>query len=308
MLQSKWGFSNIPDLTAKVCIVTGGNSGLGYETVKAFALKGAEVVMACRSLDKGAVARQKIIQNIPEAKIHVYKLDLADLKSVESFAEQFKQKFDRLDILVNNAGIMMVPYNVTADGFESQLGTNHLGHFALTGRLLALIQKTPKCRVVNVSSLAHKQGKFDFDDLNYTNGKNYHRIRAYSRSKLANLLFTRELQKYFETKGIEAVAVSAHPGVSNTNLASHLEKNILFKIMKPLFYWFSQGADMGALPQIRAAVDLSVIGEEFFGPGGKRQMKGYPVLVQPQNSELTSENASKLWEVSSKITDVNYYL
>ncbi len=306
MENNKWNLSAMPELSGKVCIVTGGNSGLGYETVYALASKGAEVVMTSRSKERGEASRQKLLSKNPKGKIHVYTLDLTSLKSIESFSNSFKKSFKRLDILVNNAGIMMVPYNKTEDGFESQLGTNHLAHFALTGQLVGLIQKTPQARIVNVSSLAHKQGKMDFKNLMYEEGKGYNPISAYGRSKLSNLLFTSELQEFFKSSKIEAVAVSAHPGVSDTNLANHLEKKLLFKIVKPIFSWFGQSADIGALPQIRAAVDPSVKGNEFFGPGGKRQMKGHPVIVNPKNPHYNSENAKKLWELSSELTGVKY--
>ena len=194
MIKSNWSTNNIPDLTGKVIIVTGGNSGLGYEAVKAFAAKGAEVIMASRNAQKAETATAEIMKENPFGKVIVMELDLGSLDSVKNFATAFKKQYERLDILLNNAGIMMTPYQLTKDGFESQLGTNHLGHFALTGLLIKIINSTPGSRIVNVSSIAHKKGKFDFNDLLYDNGKSYDPMKAYQRSKIANLLFTYELQ------------------------------------------------------------------------------------------------------------------
>ena len=196
MSKNKWTKSNIPELTGKVIIVTGGNSGLGYESVKAFAEKGAEVIMASRSLEKGSTAKKEI-GNV-KGNITVMQLDLMDFASISSFVKVFKEKYNRLDILLNNAGIMMTPYSLTKDGLEAQNGTNHFGHFALTGQLLDLIIQTPASRVVNVSSNGHKTGKMDFDNLLFEDGQDYTPMKSYARSKLANLLFTYELQRKFE--------------------------------------------------------------------------------------------------------------
>src|ERR1035437_10157843 len=218
MTSSDWTIEDIPDLTGKTILVTGGNSGLGFEAVKLFALKGAHVVMACRSVNKGEEAKKQIIDFNPKADILIMELNLTDLESIRSFVNLFKENHSRLDVLLNNAGIMMVPYGLTKNGFENQLGTTHLGHFALTGLLLDLLKKTPKSRVVNVSSMAHKSGVMDFDNLLYENGKDYSPMKAYGRSKLSNLLFTYELQRFFEPNKIDCMAVVAHPGVSDTNL------------------------------------------------------------------------------------------
>jgi len=231
MSNEKWTTANIPDLTGKVIIVTGGNSGLGYESIKAFAEKGAEVILASRSVEKGEIAKTSI-GNV-KGKIDVMQLDLMDFESIRNFAENFKMKYNRLDVLLNNAGIMTTPYFRTKDGLEAQNGTNHFGHFALTGRLFELIKNTPDSRIVNVSSMAHKQGSMDFGNLLFENGKGYSPIKSYGRSKLSNLLFTYELQSKLESAGIGCIAVAAHPGVSNTNLARFLEVRLSFKILKP---------------------------------------------------------------------------
>ncbi|HSM47278.1 MAG TPA: SDR family NAD(P)-dependent oxidoreductase, partial [Draconibacterium sp.] len=206
MNKENWSTTNIPDLTGKVIIVTGGNSGLGYESVKAFAEKGADVILTSRSVEKGEAAKKAIGK--VKGNIIVLPLDLMDFSSIRSFTEKFQQKYKRLDVLLNNAGIMTTPYFLTKDGLEAQMGTNHFGHFALTGLLFGLIKNTPKSRIVNVSSMAHKQGKMDFSNLLFENGKGYSPIKSYGRSKLANLLFTYELQRKMEASGIKSIAVA----------------------------------------------------------------------------------------------------
>jgi len=300
-----WTVENIPDLTGKIIIVTGGNSGLGYESVKAFASKGAEVVLACRSTEKGEEARTEILKAFPEGKIQVMQLDLGELESVRNFAASFKNSHKKLDVLLNNAGIMMTPYFTTKDGFEGQLGTNHLGHFALTGLLMDTVLQTEGARIVNISSGAHKNGKMDFSNLQYENGRDYSPMKAYGRSKLSNLLFTYELQRKLEAANKHTIAVAAHPGVALTNLARHLEGKILFKILTPLFKRMAQDPAMGALPQIRASVEPEVKGGEYYGPDGKKEYKGYPVLVPSNEASHNLQDATSLWEESVKLTGVN---
>lgn len=302
--KNNWTTALIPDLTGRTIIVTGGNSGLGYESVKAFSEKGARTIMACRSLEKGDNARRKILESVPAADIIVMELDLADLKSVRAFATKFKQNHSRIDVLLNNAGIMMSPYNLTKDGFESQIGTNHFGHFALTGLLLDILKKTPKSRVVNVSSMAHKGGVMNFENLMFEKGQGYGPMKAYGQSKLSNLLFTYELQRFFESKKIDCIALAAHPGFSSTNLANSIGNKFLVKTMMPLMNLIAQPANMGALPLIRASVDPAVKSGEFYGPDSKREMKGYPILVESTQASHNPEDAKKLWEVSEKLTSV----
>ena len=294
----------MPDLKGKVIIVTGGNSGLGYESVKAFAEKGAEVILASRLVEKGEAAK-KAIGNV-KGNISVLPLDLMDFSSIKSFAEKFQQKYKRLDVLLNNAGIMTTPYFLTKDGLEAQMGTNHFGHYVLTGLLFGLIKNTPASRIVNVSSMAHKQGKMDFSNLLFENGKGYSPMKSYGRSKLSNLLFTYELQRRIEANGIKSLAVAAHPGVSSTNLFQYLEDKMIFKIFKPLMSPFIQEQDKGALPQIRASVDENVKGGEFYGPDGFNEMKGFPVLVKSNSASHNLEDAKRLWEVSEKITGIKF--
>lgn len=304
MTDTKWGLSNVPDLKEKTIIVTGGNSGLGYESVKAFALKGARVILACRNIEKGEKAKNEILNSKPSGEIIVMKLDLANLNSVRDFAEDYIKEYNRLDVLLNNAGIMATPNVKTDDGFEAQLGTNHLGHFALTGHLLPILKATPKSRVVNVSSIAHKGGKMDFNDLMFEKGRKFKPMRAYGQSKLANLLFTYELQNYFEANNIDSIAVAAHPGGSNTRLANHFETSRFMEFISKIARGAMQSAATGALPQIRASVDSAVSGADYYGPGGIGEVFGNPVLVNSNAASHNVEDAKKLWEVSEKLTGV----
>lgn len=200
----------------------------------------------------------------------------------------------------------MVPYGLTTDGFETQIGTNHLGHYALTGLLLDVLKLTPKSRVVNVSSIAHKQGVMNYENLLYDNGVGYSPMKAYGRSKISNLLFSYELQRHFENNKIDCISVAAHPGVSDTNLFVHVANRWVMALLKPLFMFLVQPAAMGALPEIRASVDVKVKGGEYYGPNGKRQIKGFPVLVQSTPASHDKEGARKLWEISEKLTSIVY--
>ena len=306
MHKHSWTLSEIPDLRGKTIVVTGGNSGLGYESVKAFAEKGANLIMACRSIEKGEIAKKQILRLRKSAIIQVMELDLADLKSIRNFVEDFKQNNAHLDVLLNNAGVMVAPYSLTKDGFESQMGTNLLGHFALTGLLLDLLKKTPKSRVVNITSLSHKQGIMDFDNLLFENGKDFTSMKAYGRSKLSILLFTYELKRFFESKGIDCISVAAHPGIANTYNSGRVESSWSMKLFKSLFSNIIQSANMGALPQIRASVDTNVKSGEFYGPGGLLELSGYPSLVIPKQTAYDVDNARKLWEISEKLTSVKF--
>lgn len=306
MNKQNWTLNDIPDLTGKTIIVTGANTGLGFESVKVFAQNGANVVMACRSLEKGEAARKKIVRLYPSSIIQVMELDLADLKSIRNFAATFRESHAHLDVLLNNAAVMMAPYSLTKDGFECHMGTNHLGHFALTGVLLDILKKSPKSRVVNVSSLSHKQGEMDFENLLFESGKDFSPLKAYGRSKLSNLLFTYELQRFFDLKGIDCMAVAAHPGITNTNNPAKMDRSLLMKIYKMSFSYIIQLASMGALPEIRASVDLSVKPSEYYGPGGVLELSGHPVLVRPKRTAFDIEHARKLWDISEKLTSVPY--
>jgi len=302
-VNHNWTTNDIPDLTGRVIIVTGANSGIGYEAAKEFTRKGAQTILACRSVDKSRTALNQIRAEIPTAKVEVMQLDLASQKSVHAFADDFKSKYNRLDVLVNNAGIMMVLYGKTEDGFERQFGTNHLGHFALTGLLIDLLKNTPNSRVVNVSSNAHHQGIMDFDNLMYAGGRGYSPMNAYGRSKLANLLFTYELQRRFETAGMNTIATAAHPGLTNTALADHIPG---VKLLRPILGRMIQSAAMGALPTLRAAVDPSAKGGQYYGPAGSGETGGYPIVVRSNRASHNKADALQLWQVSEKLTGVAF--
>jgi NAD(P)-dependent dehydrogenase (short-subunit alcohol dehydrogenase family) len=297
-----WTTENMPDLTGKVIIVTGSNSGIGFEAAQEFVRKGAHTILACRSLDRAQAAHDLITVASPDAHAEIMHLDLAHLESVRRFAREFQTHYPRLDVLVNNAGIMMAPYATTVDGFEHHFATNHLGHFALTGLLLNVLLRTRGSRVVNVSSSGHRMGRMDFENLMFAAGHEYSPMRAYGRSKLANLLFTYELQRRYDTRGSDAIAVAAHPGMAKTRLGRYLETKWYVRLTLPLMSWIMQSAAMGALPLLRAAVDPQVTGGEYYGPGGFREIRGSPVLVQSNTASHDVADARRLWEVSEQLT------
>ena len=295
----KWTEENVGDQTGKVAVVTGSNSGIGFETARVLAENGAKVIMAVRTLEKGEAAANEIRNANKNADVRVMKLDLADLDSVKNFAENFKKEYSKLDLLINNAGVMIPPYTKTKDGFELQFGTNHLGHFALTAQLLDVLKKTKNARVVNESSIAHTRGELDFDDLNWEK-RDYDEWKSYGDSKIANLYFTFELNRKFEENGIDAIAVAAHPGITNSNLARH----------KPLMNFFGsfigQSTEMGALPTIRAAVENDIKGADYFGPNGFKELRGYPVKVDSNDLSKDDRIAERLWKISEEMTGVKF--
>ena len=299
--NKQWNENDIPDMSGKVAVVTGANSGIGYETARALAHKGADVVMACRNLQKADAAADQIRRENPAGNVEVMQLDLADLDSVRRFAADFKETHDRLDLLINNAGIMMPPYGKTAQGFETQFGVNHLGHFALTGLLIDQIVQTPESRVVTVSSTMHRFGEIDFDDLNCEE-KKYKRQSAYGQSKLANLLFTYELQRKLEAAGTETLSVAAHPGWTETNLQQHSGPAQFFN------RFVAQDAPMGALPTLYAATGPDVEGRDYYGPDGFMDSRGHPKKVSSSGRSQDQAAAEQLWQVSEELTGVTYDL
>ncbi len=299
-LYDGWTAEDMPRLDGKVAVVTGANSGIGYETARALAAHGARVVLACRNADKGEDAVARIRAQHEAAEADFRRLDLGDLSSVREFASAFGNDETRLDILANNAGVMLCPESRTADGFETQFGVNHLGHFALTGLLLDLLRETAGARVVTVSSVYHKFGRIDFDDLNAE--RRYGRSRAYGQSKLANLLFTLELQRRFERAEVEAIAVAAHPGWTATNLQQHAAP---FRVLNP---YLAQKPWGGALPTLYAATAPEVNGGEYFGPGKRFEWMGSPKKVKTSKRARDRETATRLWEVSEELTGVVYDL
>lgn len=310
MSDSKWSEADVPDQTGRVALVTGANTGLGFETARVLAQHGAHVVMACRNADKAADAAARIEALSPPGSVEVLLTDMADLDSIAGSAAQFLAAHDRLDLLINNAGIMAVPEATTAQGFESQFGVNHLGHFALTALMLpSLLAAGEGSRVVNVSSNGHKMGKMDFDDLMAT--RRYRPWAAYFQSKLANLLFTRELQRRLAAAGAPTIAVAAHPGGSRTELAEKSTGkgllNLLMQVTRPVAEpLFSQSAAMGALPQLHAAVAPGVVGDDYIGPDGLGEMKGHPRKVGRTGRAERDHDAARLWEVSVELAGADY--
>ena len=298
--MAKWTTADIPEQTGRVAVITGANTGLGYETAAALAAKGAHVVLAVRDLDKGKNAATLITQRDPGASVALQELDLTSLDSIRAAAEQLRTDHDHIDLLINNAGVMFTPKSTTKDGFELQFGTNHLGHFAITGLLLDRVLAVGGSRVVTVSSIGHRSGRIRFDDLQWKRG--YSRMGAYGQSKLANLLFTYELQR--RLTGTNTIAVAAHPGASRTELARNTPPSI--RVITGLFELISQDAAMGALPTLRAATDPGVLGGQYFGPGGFAELRGYPKVVASNARSHDVDLQKRLWAVSEELTGVGY--
>lgn len=303
-----WSDKSIPDQHGKVAVVTGGNSGIGYAAALALAAHGAHVVIAARNVEKGRAAAEMIRKAQAGDAVDVMELDLSDLSSVRRFAEEVHQQFPALHLLINNAGVMALPYQQTADGFELQFATNHLGHFALTGLLLPLVLAAPGARVVTVSSGLHMRGKIDFDNLRGTAG--YNRWAAYSQSKLANLLFAYELQRRLTAAGAEAISVGCHPGYAATNLQAagpRMRGSRIGALLAVLGNrLFAQSAAMGALPTLYAATAPEVNGCDYLGPMGRSGMRGYPGKVRSSRRSYDTSSARRLWQVSEEATGVRY--
>lgn len=290
---------SVPDQAGKTAFVTGANSGIGYEAARVLAGRGARVRIGCRSPERAEGARDRILALHPEADLEIVPLDLASLASVREAAEWMNRE-PRLDLLINNAGIMMPPREETADGFESQFGVNHLGHFALTGLLLAKLRDTPGARIVSVSSNAHKWGSIDFDDPHAL--KAYNRISRYGMSKLANLLFTFELQRRLTDAGDGTLAVACHPGVSETELARSVPSWVL--VFQPLIRPFGHEPPEAALPTLRAATDPDVKRGDYYGPARFGELFGPPVRVRGTRASRDEAAARRLWDLSIDLTGV----
>jgi NAD(P)-dependent dehydrogenase (short-subunit alcohol dehydrogenase family) len=306
--MSRWTENDMPDLGGKLALVTGANSGLGLETARGLAAKGAQVLLACRGADKAQRAIDDIRAKLPSAKLEFIPLDLSDLGSVRRCAERFKATHQRLDILCNNAGVMSLPYGKTADGFEMLFGTNHLGHFALTGLLLETILRTPKSRVVTVASIAHKVGRIDLEDPHWTR-RSYSKRGAYGQAKLANLMFALDLERRLRRSGCDAISVAAHPGYSATNIAFGAPgaKTSLFGRMVVLGNaLLAQPAHLGALPSLYAATSADIRGGDYIGPSGPLEFRGHPVRVHPRASARDEAMAAQLWKASEQMTGVHY--
>lgn len=308
MRKKKWTVDDIPQQGGKIAVVTGANSGLGYYTTRALADKGTRVIMACRNLEKGEMARQRIIKEGVAVEPELWHLDLASLASVKEFALKYIAAHENLDLLINNAGLMAIPYHRTEDGHEMQFGVNHLGHFALTAKLWPLLSNTEGARVIQVSSLAHLIGKMNFEDINWE--QSYKKWGAYGRSKLANLLFVRELANRVTETGSGVTVAAAHPGWADTELQAKSAKmegkrlgaiamNLINKVL-------AQSGEMGALPSLYAATADGVEQGAFFGPGGFMKMQGWPVTDYPSKKLVTNEVATQLWDVSEALTRTEF--
>ncbi|ANI37859.1 SDR family NAD(P)-dependent oxidoreductase [Mycolicibacterium vaccae] len=295
--MTDWTTADIPDQTGRTAVITGANTGLGFETAKALAAKGAQVVIAVRNADKGARAAAQITGDVD-----VQELDLTSLSSIRAAADALKTRFERIDLLINNAGVMTTPKGTTADGFELQFGTNHLGHFAFTGLLLDAVLDVPGSRVVTVSSNGHKLGgAIHWDDLQWE--RSYSRMGAYTQSKLANLMFTYELQRRLAPRG-KTIAVAAHPGTSTTDLARNLPRPVERAFLAAAPVLFAQTADRGALPTLRAATDPSVLGGQYYGPDGIGQQRGAPIVVASSPQSYDIDQQRRLWQISEELTKV----
>ncbi len=297
-----WTIEQAPSQAGRLAVVTGANVGLGLETAKALASRGAAVVLACRNLKKADAAKAKILLDHPKAEVHCMALDLSDLKSVQAFARAFSAKFKKLDLLINNAGIMMPPYSLSVDGFESQLAANYLGHFALTGQLLPLLNATPGARVVSLSSLAHRWSGIQFDDLQFAKG--YDKRKAYGQSKHACLMFAYEMQRRLTKVGASTLSVAAHPGVSATNLFQHMPA--IVGVLSSLTALVFNSASGGAQPTLYAALGADIQGGDYCGPQSAWQMRGAPVKVGSDRASRDPVAAARLWAVSEQLTGVRY--
>jgi NAD(P)-dependent dehydrogenase (short-subunit alcohol dehydrogenase family) len=298
--SSRWVAADIPDQAGRTALVTGANSGIGLAAAQYLAARGAHVVLACRDTDKASAAASQIAAQAPGAEIDVVALDLSELASVRHAADEIRSRYPRLDLLVNNAGLMMPPYGRTQDGFEQQFGTNHLGHFALTGLVLPSLLDVPGSRVVTISSNGHKLGRIHFDDLGFE--RRYRRLGSYGQSKLANLMFTYELQRRLAAAGAPTVATAAHPGVSDTALSRYLPLWMqLGARLTP-----SQDARMGALPTLRAATDPAAVGGDYYGPAGPAEFTGPPKRVKSSARSHDAAAQRRLWTVSEQLTGVTF--
>jgi NAD(P)-dependent dehydrogenase (short-subunit alcohol dehydrogenase family) len=298
-MTAKWTSDDVPGQHGRVAVVTGANTGLGFETARVLAARGASVVLAVRDTDKGKAAAARIAGAAPGATVTVQPLDLASLDSVRAAAGELRARHPAIDLLINNAGVMFPPRQVTGDGFELQLGTNHLGPFALTGLLLPQMLPVPGSRVVTVSSIMHRiRGRINFGDLQ--GERSYSRVAAYSQSKLANLMFTYELQRRLSGAGT-TIAVAAHPGFASTELTRNSPAIAAFS-----YALVSQKAAMGALPILRAATDPGVLGGQYYGPGGLFGARGYPELARSSRRSRDTAIQRRLWTVSEQLTGVTF--
>jgi NAD(P)-dependent dehydrogenase (short-subunit alcohol dehydrogenase family) len=302
----RWTAEQIPDQDGRIAVVTGANSGLGLAVSRELARRGARVILACRNAGKGAQAKRAIETAVPAAQLELKALDLGELASVASFAENFCAEHDGLDLLVNNAGVMAPPRRETKDGFELQLGTNLLGHFALTARLIGAMQERADARVVTVSSNAHKMGRINFDDLQ--SQRRYSRWGAYAQSKLADLLFALELDRRLRAAGSQVKSLAAHPGYAATNLQTAAPPLLDALVMRVTNVLIAQSADAGALPLLYAATQPDLEGGTYVGPDGIAESRGHPRVARPSAAARDEALAARLWSVAEELTGLRFEL
>lgn len=297
--MNKWNINQVSSARGKVAIVTGANSGIGFEVTLGLVKKDFEVIMACRNIQKAEEAKVKILTIHPNAKVNPIKVDTSCLDEVKKFANLFLKKYNKLHLLVNNAGIMMSPCKITKDGFENQFATNYIGHFALTGLLLPILTNTKDSRIISLSSLSYKWSEILFDDFQFK--KAYSKIKAYGQSKRACLMFAFELQRRLSAAGFATISVAAHPGLSKTNLDQYYPA-----LIRPFGNLFLQPAAKGALPILYAALHKVLKGGEFIGPDGFQQIRGFPKIVEADEYSNNKEVAKRLWNETEKMTNVFY--
>ena len=305
-MSTKWTPRQIPPQQGRLAIITGANSGIGFHTARHLARAAAQVILACRSAEKGEAARAKIAAENPASQLEVRVLDVADLDSVRRFASEFLERGQPLDLLINNAGVMALPTRrTTPQGFEMQFGTNHLGHFALTGLVLPALLRQTGSRIVTVASIAHKGGVLNFDDLNAE--RKYDPRKAYQQSKLANLVFGIELDRRLRAKSAGTASIIAHPGVAVTNIVSNgMGNSMQGRIASVAISLFAQSDDRGSWPTLYAATSPEAHGGGYYGPDGIAEIKGTPVEVKPKPKALDTEAGKRLWQVSEEMTGVHY--
>jgi NAD(P)-dependent dehydrogenase (short-subunit alcohol dehydrogenase family) len=307
MAAAKWTAAQIPALDGKTALTTGANSGIGYQAALELARHGAHVLLGCRNAAKGADALARLLAAVPGAKAEVVELDMASLASIRAFAASFAARGVPLDLLINNAGVMALPTReLTIDGFERQFGTNHLGHFALAGLLMPELLAAAAPRVVTVASIAHRTGKIEFDNLH--GERKYTPRDAYNRSKLANILFARELEKRARAANSKLVSIPVHPGVSRTNIIENgmAPTGLKAMVINAVAALVMQSDEAGALPTLYAATSPTAVGGEYIGPDGFLGVKGSPTVEQPKPQALDEDVAAKLWTVSEQLTGVVY--
>ena len=302
-----FSMDSVADQTGRVVMITGCSSGLGYETALAIAKKGATIIMACRSLDKASTARNRLLAEVPNANLEILQVDLSDLASVRNAAEEFRKKHDTLDVLINNAGIMVPPYAVTRDGFESQMAANCFGHFLLTSLLLDLIPDKPDSRITWLSSGAHKSGQIDFDDINAE--KKYSAMKAYSQSKLACLMYALELNKRLKAAGKQILSNAAHPGISpHTQLSRSMPRLVHLLLAHVVIRFMSHSTEQGAMPSLEAAMSPRAEGGQYYGPQGFKESKGPPGVATIAPQARDADVSKRLWELSESLTAAEFSL